>query len=74
MKTIMIQTKTEEMKENEIREQLEVLTYSIKQLQTKIDRTNPVTHNDKLKKLCSEMDRYQAERNRLINLLNIIRW
>lgn len=70
----MIQTKTEEMRENEIREQLEFLTYQINQLQKKIDETNPVDDNAKLKKLCAEMDRHHAERNRLINLLNIIRW
>ena len=70
----MIQTKTEEMRDNEIREQLEFLTYQMNQLQKEIDETNPVDDNAKLKKLCAEMDRHQAERNRLINLLNIVRW
>ena len=69
----MIQTKTEEMRDNEIREQLEFLTYQMNQLQKEIDETNPVDDNAKLKKLCAEMDRHQAERNRLINLLNIVR-
>lgn len=74
MKTTMIQTKSEEMRDNEIREQLEFLTYQINQLQKEIDETNPVSENAKLKKLCAEMDRQQCERNRLINLLNIVRW
>jgi len=71
-KTTMIKTKTEIERENEIRSQLEDVTREIVNLKDAIDELDEVSYNRTFKKKCSELQALEAERNRLINLLNTI--
>lgn len=76
----------QEEKQKEIRSELEDLTRELvklndeaDRLQVKIDKTNPVNQNAKLKELCTQqmvlqntIKTKENRRNHLINLLNVI--
>lgn len=76
----------QEEKQKEITDELEDLTRELvklndeaDRLQVKIDKTNPVSQNAKLKELCTQqmvlqntIKAKENRRNHLINLLNVI--
>ena len=64
--------KTEEEKQQEIRAELARIKEEIDKVQWKIDRC-PWKDWDRLRKYCNEKQRLEAEKYRLVNLLNIIK-
>lgn len=68
----MIQTKEEKARSDELRAQLEDVTREIVNLRDVIDELDEVAYNKTFKKKCSELQALEAERNRLINLINTI--
>ena len=69
----MIKTKNEIEKENEIRARLEDLTREIVILKDVIDELDEKNFNKTFKKKCYELHALEAERNRLVNLLNTMK-
>lgn len=64
--------KTEEEKREEIRWQIEFVKYELEKIKKKI-AICPWKEWDRLRKYCDERQRLEMEKNRLVNLLNIIK-
>lgn len=67
----MIQTKTEQQRNDEIRAKLEVITAELVKIQDKIDQS-PNKEISNLKPLEDEKARLEAEKYKYINLLNMV--
>lgn len=64
--------KTEEEKREEIRWQIEFVKSELEKINKKI-AICPWKEWDRLRKYCDERQRLEIEKNRLVNLLNIIK-
>lgn len=64
--------KTEEEKREEIRWQIEFVKSELEKIKKKI-AICPWKEWDRLRKYCDERQRLEMEKNRLVNLLNIIK-
>lgn len=64
--------KTEEEKQQEIRAELARITEEIEKVEKRIYQC-PAREWEKLRKLCDKRQRLEAEKYRLVNLLNIIK-
>lgn len=64
--------KTEEEKQQEIRAEIARITEEIEKVEKRIYQC-PAREWEKLRKLCDKRQRLEAEKYRLVNLLNIIK-